>query len=203
MPETNTLILTHSEHRLKAKGGEIVLLRGDSGSGKSLWLKRMAGLKEAADTTIQMNNKTAKVRLLFDRWPYLWLGGTLEEELLFGLGQQATPQQLENTLSRWHLSDLSLASDVQSLNRLQSLHLSLAAITLAKPGLVLLDNPSAALSEEQALRFSEDIEACFKDSNTIVVVASNRWQDWRTVATQTWSVRTPDQLPEKLETHNT
>jgi len=190
------LILNDSAHQLQAEAGEIILLRGEVGCGKTVWLKRMAGLMKKPDA-ISMT-QPAVVRMLFDRWPALWIGGTVEEELVFGLGQALSKQQLYDALSAWGLSDVSLGCEIQSLNRLQSLRLSLAAIALAKPDLVLLDNPSAALEPESAMQLSEDIAGWIKASNTIVVVASNRWQDWDTVATQTWMVSVSDQLPEKL-----
>jgi len=172
------------------------MLRGEVGCGKTVWLKRMAGLIEMPET-ISMT-QPAVVRMLFDRWPALWIGGTIEEELIFGLGKQVSKQQLEDILSLWGLSDLSLNCEVQSLNRLQSLRLSLAAIALATPDLVLLDNPSAALASDSAMQLSEDIARWINASNTTVVVASNRWQDWETVATQTWMVSVSDRLPKKL-----
>jgi len=190
------LIVNDSDDQLQAEAGEIIVLRGEVGCGKTVWLKRMAGLIDMPET-IAMKHP-AVVRMLFDRWPALWMGGTVEEELVFGLRQQASKQQLNAVLSFWDLADLSLSREVQRLNRLQSLHLSLAAIDLAKPDLVLLDNPSAALSHDSSMRFSQDIASWIKDCNTIVVVASNRWQDWDSVATQTWTVSVSDQLPEKL-----
>jgi len=199
MPETimHKLRLNNAESCLQAEAGELILLRGDAGSGKSAWLKRMAGLMDLPEASMRMS-KHAVVRMLFDRWPCVWLGGNVEEELMFGLGALPSRAQLEETLSNWRLSDLSLTKEVRHLNRLQSLRLSLAAIDLAKPELVLLDNPSAALCEETALILAADIAAWARQSNTIVVVASNRWQDWHTVVTQTWSVSTADQLPTRL-----
>jgi len=190
------LILNDSAHQLQAEAGEVIMLRGEVGCGKTVWLKRMAGLIEMPET-ISMT-QPAVVRMLFDRWPALWIGGTIEEELIFGLGKQVSKQQLEDILSLWGLSDLSLNCEVQSLNRLQSLRLSLAAIALATPDLVLLDNPSAALASDSAMQLSEDIARWINASNTTVVVASNRWQDWETVATQTWMVSVSDRLPKKL-----
>ncbi len=201
------LTLSNCTHQLIAESGELILLRGDVGCGKTLWLKRMAGLLDLPaemNKNINMNpTDHAVVRMLFDRWPCLWLGGSVEEELIFGLGHTASPHELEDVLLTWRLADLSLDHDVQRLNRLQSIRLSLAAIALAKPDFVFLDNPSAALCAETAMLLSQDIAAWLKHSNTIVVVASNRWQDWRTVATQTWSVSAPDHLPVKIEAeHN-
>ncbi len=198
MPDSaNKLILNSAECRLEANAGELILLTGDVGSGKSLWLKRLAQLVELPKgLTFNMADSAPVVRMLFDRWPSSWLGQTVEEELMFGLKDSCSASQLEQTLLQWGLMDVALTAEPQALNRLQSVRLSLAAMDLAKPALVLLDNPSAALSEEMALNLSKDIASWLKNSNTIVVVATNRRQDWQTVLTQTWNVKSPMQLPE-------
>ena len=193
--QTN-LTLVDAQGGLEAHAGEVVLLAGDVGCGKSVWLKRMAGLVDFPEgVSMNMHGSNPVVRMQFDRWPAIWLGGTVEEELLFGLKQTLSKLQLENALLAWGLSDVSLAAAPQSLNRCQCIRLSLAATALAKPTLLLLDNPSAALSEAMAKALSEDIAAWLRQANTIVVVASNRWHDWRTVVAQTWCVSAPDSLP--------
>jgi len=166
------LQLTGVECCLQASAGELVLLMGDVGSGKSVWLQRLAGL---SDCPPQISCRTPEVvRMCFDRMPPLWLGGTVEEELLFGLKYRPSVGQMELALSDWQLSDVSLQHDPHSLNRLQSIQLALAAIDLARPGLVLLDNPSAALPEAIALDLSRAIAVWAQSAQTIVVVASNR-----------------------------
>lgn len=191
------LALTHAGAGLEAQAGEIILLTGDVGSGKSVWLKRMAALVDLP-TGINFSLEAADpvVRMLFDRWPSIWLGQSIEEELKFGLKHSVSEQQQHDILLQWELKDLSLTIEPHSLNRLQSIRLALASMALAKPDLILLDNPSAALPEQIAIDLSEQIADCFKASNTVVVVASNRWHDWRNVATQRWHVSSADTLPE-------
>jgi len=198
MVMNNSLKLIDNKRVLQAHAGEVILLIGDVGCGKSIWLKRMAGLvdfPDAVNMEMEIQEVPPVVRMQFDRWPAIWLGGTVEEELTFGLKQQCSTQQLEDVLLAWGLSEISLVAEPQSLNRWQAIRLSLAAVDLAEPTLLLLDNPSAALPESMAKVLSEDIAIWVKRSNTIVVVATNRWHDWRTVAAQTWRVNAPDSLP--------
>jgi len=193
------LELTSTTACLHARGGEIILLNGASGSGKSLWLHRLAELtKLPPGITVTLSDpdqSAPNVRMLFDRWPCIWLGQTAAEELLFGLNHQLEPHQLENTLSQWGLDSMALTTDIQTLNRLQSVRLSLAAMSLATPALALLDNPTASLSQPDALALIKDIHHWAKQSNTIVVVACNRWQDWHSSASQLWRISAPDALP--------
>jgi len=188
------LQLSDAKYTLQAKAGELILLSGDVGSGKSLCLKRLAGLL-AWPKGVSLHESPNVVRMFFDRVPCVWLGGSVAEELIFGLKHTYSEAVLANLLSQWGLSDVALDREPQGLNRLQSLRLALAAMVLAKPGLVLLDNPTAALPESVAMDLSHDIASWAKASNTIVVVASNRWQDWHAVVTQRWDMVCPDSLP--------
>ena len=202
MNNTNriTMKLTDPKATLQGRSGEVILLTGESGSGKSLWLHRCAALvdlpEEVSLATDGLSMDKITVRMLFDRWPCVWLGQTVAQELMFGLNVQPTPQQLTNALSDWGLSAISLDTDPHRLNRIQSLRLSLAAMFLAEADLILLDNPTAALSQADAHAVITDITNKTGMSNTIVVVACNRWQDWRSSASQIWRITAPDALPQ-------
>ena len=196
------LILNDNDQQLKAAAGEIILLTGAVGSGKSLWLHRLAGLTDLpAHISSMIGGKpVAKARgsalMLFDRQPQLWLGQTVAEELCFGLKERPEPETLHTVLSQWGLSELDLGSDLATLNRLQGVRLSLASISLAAPKLALLDNPTDALPEQDAFTLRDDISAWASHSVTTVVVTSNRWHDWRSVATQNWWIGDADKLPQ-------
>jgi energy-coupling factor transporter ATP-binding protein EcfA2 len=194
----HTLELTDSMTTLQARSGEIILLTGKVGSGKTLWLHRLAALADMPPSmTITLDGTDKhRVRLLFDRWPYVWLGQTVEQELMFGLKIQPAPQQLEKTLADWGLSDLSIDTELQTLNRIQSLRLSLAAMSLAQAALILLDNPTAALGEFDAHALINDMTDRDLLANAIMVVACNRWQDWQSSASQIWQITRPNALPQ-------
>ena len=200
---SHSLEISILDERLHAGSGEVVLLTGAVGSGKSLWLQRMAGLVEMpANTEIKIDGAVCSpsshpqtVRMLFDRWPPVWLGQYVGEELAFGLSARPSIISLTNALEKWGISELALDTDVQTVNRLQAIRLSLAAMDLAAPALVLLDNPTAALSQDDASTVCDDIASWAEQSDTIVVVACNRWQDWRHRARHIWHCNAPDKLP--------
>jgi len=194
-----SLELTGAGATLRAHAGEIILLTGEAGSGKSLWLHRLAELVDmppGLKTTLIVDQSIPRVRMLFDRWPSIWLGQTVAEELMFGLRNQPTQQHLEQALMQWGLANVPMSAQLQPLNRLQSVRLSMAAMSLAAPALTLLDNPTAALSEQDAVGLIQDIYNWAKQSNTIVVVACNRWHDWHSSASQVWQTIAPDALPQ-------
>lgn len=197
-----TLTLSDSSNSLCADGGEIVLLTGDSGSGKSLWLECLAGLNKAPEQiSIELTTQAHKkpvVRMIFDRWPILWLGQNVAEELALGLERAPDRSETERALARWRLDALTPETETASLHRLQALRLSLAAATLVAPDLLLLDNPTASLSRSDAESVIHDIKSEAQFGNTIIVVACNRWHDWGTSATQVWQTTTTAALPKPI-----
>jgi energy-coupling factor transporter ATP-binding protein EcfA2 len=200
----HSLEISSLEERLHANSGEVVLLTGPVGSGKSLWLQRMAGLVEPpAKMEITINgaaystpSKPQTIRMLFDRWPPVWLGQYVGEELAFGLSARPSITSLKDVLEKWRISELALDADLQAINRLQAIRLSLAAMDLAAPALLLLDNPTAALPQDDANALCAEISNWAEQSDTIVVVACNRWHDWQPAASQEWCLSVPDALPQ-------
>ncbi|MFQ5518598.1 MAG: ATP-binding cassette domain-containing protein [Mariprofundus sp.] len=196
----HTLELSDSAHSLTAVSGEVILLSGDSGCGKTGWLKRLAGLTDlpaGADVRIDGTDPNKHhIRMLFDRWPCIWLGQSVAEEICFGLKKRPAQQELKQALLSWGLAELTTETGLETLTRLQALRLSLTAMTLAKPALLLLDNPTASLSKTDARSVVDDVACWAKDSDSIIVVACNRWQDWQPAASQEWCLSAPDALPQ-------
>ncbi len=201
---SHSLEISSLEERLHAGSGEVVLLTGAVGSGKSLWLQRLAGLVQLPakieitidGTACSTSSHPQTIRMLFDRWPPVWLGQFVGEELAFGLSTRPSVANLTSILEKWGISELALDTDLQTLNRLQAIRLSLAAMDLAAPALVLLDNPTAALPQDDASALCNDISNWAEQSDTIVVVACNRWHDWQPAASQEWRICVPDALPQ-------
>jgi len=189
-----------NNHALHAESGNIIVLSGRNGSGKTLWLHRLAGL-EASPAGIRISidlEPAAKhiVRMLCEQWPAIWLGQRVDEEICFGLNPRPDEQQIRASLSLWGLPELAAATHTTTLNRLQATRVSLAGNTMAEPALLLLDNPTDALPDTDAAQLIADISNWAQGSKTIVVVACNRWQDWLPAATQHWQVLSPDVLPQ-------
>ncbi|WP_018294296.1 ATP-binding cassette domain-containing protein [Mariprofundus ferrooxydans] len=188
------------EHALRAASGEIILLSGRNGCGKTLWLQRLANLEPLPANIHAVIDQAPlskqSVRMLSEQWPAIWLGQSIDEEIRFGLNQQPDQQQVSAALSRWGLHDLAAETQVTTLNRLQAIRVSLAAISMATPTLVLLDNPTDALPQHDAATLIADISDWALDSKTIVVVACNRWHDWLPATSQHWQIHSPDLLPQ-------
>jgi len=195
-PTSYRLEIRFSGHALYAEAGEIVQLRGAVGSGKSLWLKRMAGLAGLpAGLTVTINGASVSaprsehaVRMYFDRWPPVWLGQCVAEELAFGLQRSPSATAMKDVLRHWKIGDLGLDAEMKDINRLQAVRLSLAGMVLASPALALLDNPVASLPEAEARAVCADIAEWAEQGESIIVVAANRWQDWHPAVGQVWRI---------------
>lgn len=204
-PTLNTPVLALHDgiNTVQAAAGEVILLMGEVGSGKTCWLEQIAGLiKPSSHLSVTINGQPSggdlgSVRMLFDRQPVLWLGHSISEELCFGLKKQPSIEKILGALANWRLAQLEPAGSVSDLNRLEAARLMLASSSLTTPALLLLDNPTDSLPEADALSLRDDIAVWAEQSNTTVVVACNRWHDWLPVATQVWRILAPDHLPQR------
>ena len=188
------LQITKDNATLKAEAGEIILLQGDVGSGKSHWLKIIAGLAPAPHgVTI---TAAEPLRMLFDRHPPCWLGQQLLEELSFGLRPQPSQQELEQQLQFWGLDTLPLEQELHSLNRLQSIQVALASAALAAPAMVLIDAVTDPLPQKHAMMLAAQICRWSKQSATTVVIACNRYETWLPLCSQCWHLPAAGEMPQ-------
>ncbi len=184
-----------------ARGG-VALLTGGIGAGKSLWLRRLAGIEPLpAGVALTLGGAPPpfppmQVFLREDRRPPLWLAPTLAEEVAFGL-PEAARGRLDAVLTRWGLAALDGDTRLAGLDRAQALRVFLAAAELAGARLVLLDEPLAGFPQEEAAWMASAIAAwAGEGEGRAVVVAANRWQDWAGVAgLRRWRVLAPDAMP--------
>ena len=195
------LIITHQHGELAARPGEMVLVSGESGSGKTLFLNRLAGIESLPEkTSITLagaplhEDTSLSLRMYFDIYPPLWLGRLTRDELLFGLSDIEEPD-IQQALKHWRLNDLPLDTPTERLNRLQHLRLMLAAVQLAEIQLVLLDNPTSSLSTQEQSEFLSDLQDWSMHSNAIVIIACARHEEWLPTVQHHWHIETAQAWP--------
>ncbi|MDQ6963059.1 MAG: ATP-binding cassette domain-containing protein [Mariprofundaceae bacterium] len=186
------LSLQNTADRLEVKTGELILLTGGVGFGKSYFLKQLAGLY-ALPSSITATIPQAD--MMFDTQPPLWMGQYVSEELNHGLKIQCTDSRMQQILQTWRLHDITPQTPLSQLNRLQSLRLRLATMSLSGQLLWLLDNPTACLpvSDSQELRL--DMISWIKKHGCMVIVACNRWEDWQGQYSQHWHIQKQGSWP--------
>jgi len=166
---------------LELESGEVLLIQGESGSGKSTWLKLIAGLYSPQTGDVQidgMSASNAQVAYLTQR-PFV-LHGTLAENLLFVV-PDANETAMKQALEKAGLSEL-LAALPEGLNTVvgesgvglsggETRRLALARIFLSDVPVVVLDEPTAGLDSTN----SEKIVLALRQlrGNRTLIIASH------------------------------
>ena len=169
--------------------GDKVLLSGPSGSGKSILLEALIGLRPIK-----------KVSCCFNRNEVAWLGqqtnllpGTIRENLT--LGENFTDQHVLAVLTQVELTSW-LAQRPQGLDQRMGEHpplsggqaqrLALARVLLFNKAIVLLDEPTAHLTERQHQSLSQLLQQQLADKTVIWVSHRQVSPTW---FSQHWQLR--------------
>jgi putative ABC transport system ATP-binding protein/lipoprotein-releasing system ATP-binding protein len=154
--------------------GEVYALTGPSGSGKSTLLSLLSGRSRPAEGVVRLTD--------IDRVSWVFqnpLGSPRRTALdhvvlpIIARGESAAPaeEQAREYLARF---DLESVSDRRfgDLSGGESQRLMLARALASRPGLLLIDEPTAQLDRRTAARVDSAIAAA-ADPQTIVIVATH------------------------------
>lgn len=168
--------------------GEVITLLGSNGAGKSTLLKILCGLLQPDTGELQSNGRlirfhtpkeaaTHGIRLvtqepeLFDDLSLLEnVALSLEKPLFKAIGP--ITKNLRNSLPRL-LADtdptITIDSDVRALSLSQRQVLALLSTVAAQPRLLLLDEPTASLSEEESVPVIRTIKRAISKGSAVVL----------------------------------
>lgn len=130
--------------------GERILLLGENGSGKTTLLRIIAGLykckfgeiKQEISTALKPNRQWfKKVGFIYQNPNYQLFMPTVKDELAFNA---ISDDYLDEIINLFDLSEL-LKKHPQSLSEGQKRRVSIAAVLVSKPEIVLLDEPTVGL----------------------------------------------------------
>jgi len=178
---------------LSVEPGERVLLLGASGSGKSTLLSAFAGVLGgdeegeergtlSLDGTDPSRQRGRSGLLMQDPDAQVVLA-RVGDDVAFGCENLGVPRQEIWSRVRHALDavglDLPLDHPTEALSGGQKQRLALAGILAMRPGLLLLDEPTANLDPDGVIEVRDAVAAVLADTGATLVVVEHRVDVWR------------------------
>jgi putative ABC transport system ATP-binding protein len=168
--------------------GATLLLRGDSGAGKSTWLALAAGLltPTAGEVMIAGQALAGLSRAARDAWRGRYLGFlpqklhlsealTVERNLALAFYAAGVPEErdtVQRALDLLGVGELARRRPSQ-LSGGQAQRVALARTVLMRPRTILADEPTASLDDEAALTGLRLLENCAFECDATLVIATH------------------------------
>jgi len=185
----NQTITALKDINLEFRKGEVVVLKGSSGSGKSTILSLIAALSKPTSGEVIVDDKRVSklpddfsaiyrrdtIGFIFQRYnliPNL----TVQENILVPLIPQNLPKQtaedmvskVMNSFKIFHKKDIK----VQNLSGGEQQRVAIARAYVNNPSIIIADEPTANLDKTLSLHFIEMLEE-LKSPNTTIIVATH------------------------------
>ena len=153
---------------LELRRGEIVALEGPNGSGKTTLARIAAGLLEPSSGTAELRGRAGYVAQ--DPGRYLVKETVLHEVALAVHGdEQRAGAALERVGLAW-----AAARHPRDLSSGERERLALAAVSVAEPDLLVLDEPTRGLDPERKAGFGAWLEAYAASGKAVLVATHDR-----------------------------
>ena len=181
---------------LRVENGEILVLMGDNGAGKSTTLNILAGLLRPDTGEIRVNGsilcntspgtevvvERRNIGYVFQRsavFPHM----TVAENIAFGLhAQHRDPAFAEAQVSRWldrmNIRDLA-GVKASGLSGGQKQRVALARALATEPSLLMLDEPFSGLDTESRRSVKEVVRQCVAELKIPCIMVTHRIGDAR------------------------
>ena len=164
-----------SNFDLTVKPGEIIAITGPSGCGKTTLLRCICGLDFIDTGTITLDDNDITewpaedrgIGMIFQR-PVLFPHLNVEQNLLLG----SKSGNVEQSLKEVNMLGFENRS-VNNLSGGEGQRISLARALLAKPRVLLLDEPFSSIDEELSMRLVEDVRKILKKRQTPAILVTH------------------------------
>ncbi len=177
---------------LRIEPGEKVLLAGASGSGKSTLLRAIAGLLQTADVgelsgEVSVDGRHPQERagtvgLLLQDPSAAVVADRVGRDVAFGLENTRTPPDLMPGLVAGALRAAGFPYDerrsTRTLSGGETQRLALAGALALRPQVLLLDEPTSMLDEDNAARVRRSVLAACEQHGTTLVVVEHQIGPW-------------------------
>ena len=160
---------------LAVQPGEFLSLLGPSGCGKSTALRLIAGLSEPTAGTVEWGTRP-ELGFVFQE-PTLMPWRTVEANIrlplqLQGVSRQAAAPRVAEALNRVGLAGFGRAYPRQ-LSGGMKMRASIARALTTRPGLLLMDEPFAALDEITRARLNDDLLRLWQQEGLTIIFVTH------------------------------
>lgn len=171
------------------KEGELIVLRGASGSGKSTILSLIAGLNKPTKGEVSVDNKKISklsddfasdyrrdnIGFVFQRYNLI-ANMSVEDNIMLplvplNLSSKEARAKLDEAMEMFHISH-KRKELVKNLSGGEQQRVAIARANINRPKIILADEPTANLDERLSLHFIEIIKE-LKGLNKTVIIATH------------------------------
>ena len=157
-----------SDLKMKLNFGEIVALLGPSGCGKTTLLRMICGLEESNQEEILFaNNADENIGYIFQKpilYPHLNVGRNVELGIAGKLSKEEKRRLVNEELKFVGLEGF-YQRKIDSLSGGEAQRVAIARALLAKPSLLLMDEPFSSLDLKTKTRITSEVRELLKQKN--------------------------------------
>ncbi len=161
---------------LAVQPGEFVSLLGPSGCGKSTALRLIAGLTAPSAGTVAWEGGPTRLGFVFQEptlMPWRTVSGNVRLPLqMAGLSRRTAEPTVAEALARVGLTGFERAYPRQ-LSGGMRMRVSIARAIATRPGVLLMDEPFAALDEITRGRLNDDLLALWREGGLTVIFVTH------------------------------